>query len=288
MKHQVAVIALITVFAISVFVNQPAYAQSDSVSVNVALEHLNVELTYPAQVLPGQTITVNLQAKAKDSFRLNSLTLQVYFANSSSLRQLSSNTVAQDQSLTTGRQINKDVEVTVPVDAPRTSLFAVVSESARMSYYYYTYWAPYWYEYDNHSWPYFWAYPAYYYRTVTDNAIAPLTYIKATTPEYVTLQSQYQQQQQMLNQLQQMLNQSRAQNQQLQQNLQNAQNTISQRDSAIAGLNEQLASMQSTITLLEVVGIILAVAFVATVVLLIRRRRASAREESEEADIKQT
>jgi hypothetical protein len=281
MKHRSAVIVLIAVFTITLFLNQPTYAQSSSVSNNVTLQHLNVQLTYPAQVLPGESITVNVQAKAKDSFRLNSLTLQVYLANSSSLVQLTSATVAQDQSMTTGGQINKDVQVTVPADAPRTSLVAVVSENVRMTYYYYNYWAPYWYGYDNYSWPYFWAYPSYYYRTVTDNAIAPLTYIKATTPEYVTLQSQYQQ-------LQQMLNQTQAQNKELQQNLQNAQNTIAQRDSTIAGLNEQLASLQSTITLLEAVVVILAVAFIVAgvVAFLLRRGKARVREEPEEAEIK--
>jgi hypothetical protein len=281
MKHRSAVIVLIAVFTITLFLNQPTYAQSSSVSNNVTLQHLNVQLTYPAQVLPGESITVNVQAKAKDSFRLNSLTLQVYLANSSSLVQLTSATVAQDQSMTTGGQINKDVQVTVPADAPRTSLVAVVSENVRMTYYYYNYWAPYWYGYDNYSWPYFWAYPSYYYRTVTDNAIAPLTYIKATTPEYVTLQSQYQQ-------LQQMLNQTQAQNKELQQNLQDAQNTITQRDSTIAGLNEQLVSLQSTITLLEAVVVILAVAFivVGVVAFLFRRGKARVREEPEEVETK--
>jgi peptidoglycan hydrolase CwlO-like protein len=281
MKHKLALLALVVVFTISLFLNQTAYAQSSSVSNNVTLQHLNVQLTYPAQVLPTQSITVNLQAKAKDSFRLNTLTLQVYLANSSGLRQLTSATLAQDQSMTTGGQINKDVQVTVPADAPRTSLVAVVSESVRMTYYYYTYGAPYWYGYENYSWPYFWAYPSYYYRTVTDNAIAPLTYIKATTPEYVTLQSQYQQ-------LQQMLNQTQAQNKDLQQNLQSAQNTIAQRDSTITGLNGQLASLQSTITLLKVVVVILAVAFVvaAVVAFVTRRGKAGVQKEPEEAEIK--
>jgi hypothetical protein len=281
MKHKVAVLVLMAVFTVSLFLNQPAYAQSSSVSYSMALEHLNVQLTYPSQVLPGQSVTVNLQAKAKDSFRLNSLTLQIYLANSSSLRQLTSTTVAQDQSMSSGGQINKDVQITVPLDAPRTSLVAVVSESVRMTYYYYSYWAPYWYPYDNYSWPYFWAYPSYYYSTITDNAIAPLTYIQATTPEYVTLQSQYQQ-------LQQILNQTQAQNTKLQQDLQNAQNTVAQRDSTIAGLNEQLTSLQSTITLLEAVAVILAVAVVVAVVLLVRQRKTSVREKSQESENKKT
>jgi hypothetical protein len=286
MKRKVTVLVLIAVFAVSLFLNQPVNAQPSSVSNDVALEHLNVQLTYPSQVLPGQSITVNLYAKAKDSFQLNSLILQVYLANSTSLRQLASITVAQDQSMSIGAQITKDMQVTVPIDAPRTSLVAVLSESVRTTYYYYSYWAPYWYPYDNYSWRYFWVYPSYYYRTVTDNAIAPLTYVKASTPEYLALQSQYQQLQQLLNQTQQLLNQTQAQNGKLQRDLQNAQNTIAQRDSTISGLNEQLMSLRSTITLLEAVSVILAVAFVVAVVFFIRRGKASVRDEPEVAEIK--
>jgi len=275
MKPKAAVLILIAVFTASLFVNQPAYAQSSQVTNNVTLEHLNVQLTYPSEVLPGQSITVNLQAKAKDSFRLTSLVLQVYLADSSNLRQLTSTTVAQDLSMSSGGQINKDIQVSVPLDAPRTSLIAVVSESVRMTYYYYSYWYPYWYPYDNYSWPYFFAYPSYYYRTVSDDAITPLTYVKATTPEYVALQSQYQQ-------LQQTLNQTQAQNQQLQHDLQNAQNTIAERDSTIAGLNKQLSLLQGTLTLLEAVAVILAVAIVALAVMYFRRRKTSTQEESEE------
>jgi hypothetical protein len=288
MKHKVAVLVLIAVFTVSLFLNQSAYAQSSSVSYDVTLEHLNVQLTYPSEVLPGQSITVSLQAKAKDTFRLNSLTLQIYLSNSSSLRQLSSTIVAQDQSMSIRAQISKDIQVAVPLDAPRTSLVAVVSESVRMTYYYPSYWAPYWYQYEDHSWEYFWAYPSYYYRTITDNTIAPLTYVKATTPEYETLQTNYQQLQTNYQQLQQMLNQSQAQNQQLQMDLQDSQNTIAQRDSTISGLNEQLTSMQSTITLLETTAVILAAVVVVFVLLLIRQRKTNVRGESEETENKKT
>jgi predicted PurR-regulated permease PerM len=277
MKPEAAVLILIAVFAASLFVNPSAYAQSTQIINNVTLEHLNVQLTYPSEVLPGQSITINLQAKAKDSFRLTSLVIQVYLANSSSLRQLTSTTVAQDLSMSSGAQISKDIQVPVPLDAPRTSLVAVVSESVRMTYYYYSYWYPYWYPYDNYSWPYFYAYPSYYYRTLSDDAIAPLTYVKATTPEYVALQSQYQQ-------LQQTLNQTQAQNQQLQHDLQNAQNAIAQRDSTIAGLNKQLSSLQGTLTVLEAVAVILAVAIVALAVMYFRRGKTSTQEESEEPE----
>jgi septal ring factor EnvC (AmiA/AmiB activator) len=80
-----------------------------------------------------------------------------------------------------------------------------------------------------HSRTFFYVYyPSYYYSSSTDQAIAPLSYIKATTPEYIALQSEYQA-------LQQQVSQGQTQNQQL-------QTTISQQSATINQLNQQLAS----------------------------------------------
>jgi len=261
MKPKAAVLILIAVVTASLFVSQSVYAQSSQVSNSVSLSHLDVQLTYPSEVLPGQSVTLNVLAKAKDGFRLTSLLVQVYYADQNSLRQLTSTTVAQNLWMSKGDQINKDVQVAVPLDAPRTSLIALVSESVKVRYYDYSYYYyPYWYayEYDDHSYLFYYAYPTYYYLTFSDDAIAPLAYIRATTPEYVTLQSQYQQ-------LQQTLNETQAQNQKLQQDLQTAQNLIAQKDSTITDLNKQLASTQSMLTFVEVVAVVLGVAIIATV-----------------------
>jgi NADH:ubiquinone oxidoreductase subunit B-like Fe-S oxidoreductase len=80
----------------------------------------------------------------------------------------------------------------------------------------------------HHQTYYFAYYPSYSYGTSTDQAIAPLSYIKATTPEFVALQSGYQK-------LQQQVNQTQSQNRQL-------QITASQQSAAINQLNQQLAS----------------------------------------------
>jgi hypothetical protein len=214
-------------------------------------------------------------AQAKDSFQLTSLTVQVYLTDQNNLRQLLSTTVAQNTMMPSGNQINKQIQVTVPSDAPRTSLVALVTESVSMTSYsypyaYYPYWNGYWdgygmYSYGNYSngnrygygYPYYYySYPSYNYQSSSDNAIAPLSYVQATTPEYATLQSQYQQ-------LQQQLTQSQAQNQQLQQQLQASQNSTAQKDSTISNLNNQLSSAQGTTTLVEIVAVILAIAAVA-------------------------
>jgi len=206
--------------------------------------------------------------------------VQVYYVDRNSLRQLTSTTVAQNLWMSKGDQINKDLQVAVPLDAPRTSLIALVSESVKVRYYDYSYYYyPYWYayEYDDHSYPFYYVYPTYYYATFSDNAIAPLAYIRATTPEYVTLQSQYQQ-------LQQTLNETQAQNQKLQQDLQTAQNLIAQKDSTITDLNKQLASTQSMLTFVEVVAVVLGVAIIATVVLYFGRGKTSARKDTEQQE----
>jgi len=97
------------------------------------------------------------------------------------------------------------------------------------------------------------SYPQYSYVTLTDTGIAPLSYVNATTPEYTSLLSQYQAQQQQLSQaqsqnqnLQQQISQLQTQLQQLQNNFQNAQGTISQASSDNSNLNSQLNDANST------------------------------------------
>ncbi len=259
MNLKFALLIITVVATSSLFVNQTVYAQSNQVSNSLSLSHLSIQLTYPSEVLPGQSVTVNVEAKALDNFQLNSFFIQVYLADPNTLRQLTSTTAAENVWMYSGDQINKDIQVAVPLDALRTSLIALVSENVRTTYYSYSY------SYDwmgNYSYPYQFASPSSYSRTVSDDAVTSLTYIKAATPEYTALQSQYQQLQQSLNQTQGSLKQTQAQDQKLQADLQNAQNTITQKNSTIAGLNQQLASLQNTVTLLEAISAILVVLIV--------------------------
>jgi hypothetical protein len=254
----------IVLFAVlaSISLTQPTYAQSMQVST-ANLTYLNVQATYPSEVLPANSVSVHVQATAKSSIELLSLTAQIYYADGASLRQLTTSTIASNVYMSNGYQVSKDIQVTVPQDAPRTSLIAQFSEKVQSNYYNY-YYSPYiyyygyndsypYYRYYYHSYPYYYygAYSAYSYSTATDGGVAPLSYIKATTPEYITLQTEYQM-------LQQQLAQSQDQNQQLQQNLQNAQNTITQQNAAIANLNQQLSSAETMVGTLQVVSIALA------------------------------
>jgi hypothetical protein len=234
--------------------NPLVYAQSSQVVGRVSLTHLNVQLTYPSEILPGQSVTLGVQAQAKSSFQLASLTMQVYYVDPQlGLRQVASATVAQGLSMSSGGQINKVVQVTIPTDAPRTSLIARVAENVTLTVFI---------VYNNG--PSTQAAP--YYSSTSDDAIAPLTYIMSPTPEYVALQSQYQTLQSQYQQVRQGLNQSLAQNVKLQQAAQSEQAAQSQ----MAGLTAHLKGM---VTLLESTSAILGVAFVALAVVYLRRVR---------------
>jgi len=231
---------------------------------------MTVQLSYPSEVLPGQSLTVNLQSKATDNFKLVSLTVNVYYATAKSLRLIVSETISKDVTLRKGDQISRDFQFAVPSDAPRTSLVALISEKVRLTYYdySYSYFYPYYYPYWNYSYPYyypFFVFPAYstYYVSVVDEEIAPLSYIKATTPEFVSLQSEYEL-------LQQRLTQTQAENEQLKQDLQAARNTINDRESTIANLTEQLSSAQGLIQLLEI-GVVALVIVVAVLSFMVAK-----------------
>lgn len=269
-------VLLLGVVAVSLSNGQPVFAQTSQNSYTVNLNYLTVRLSYPSEVNPGDSVTVNLQATAKSYVDAVSLTAQIFYADGNSLHQLASATIGNNYYMGSASSLSKQMQFTVPQSAPRTSLIASLTENVQSTSYSYYYGYPAYYaSYYNSSSPscysypdwydYYYGYctyygtayaiPSYSYSTVTDAGVAPLSYIKATTPEYVSLQSEYQM-------VQEQLTQSQAQNQQLKQNLQDAQNTIAQRDSTIANLNQQLSSTQTTIRTLEAGVAVLAVLIV--------------------------
>ena len=243
--------------------------------------------------MPGDSVTVNLQATARQNIASLSLAAKIFYPDGANLHQLASATFNSNY-MNNGGSFSKAIQFTVPQDAPRTSLFATLTEdveTAYVNYYYYPaynysyspycyydhhhYYCQYYYGgYYNYSSPYcyydqyygyycqyyYMTYPSYSYATTTDTSLAPLSYIKATTPEYVSLQSQYQTLQQQLaqsqsqnQQLETQNQQLQNQNQQLQQNLQNAQNTNSQKETTISNLNQQVSATQDINRTLEAV-----------------------------------
>jgi hypothetical protein len=259
-------VPILAILVASLAFSQPVVAQSAQSNFTVNLTYLTVQLSYPAQVSPGATVTVNMQANTKSSSISSvSLTAQIYYATGVDLRQLTTATVVKNTY--SGNSLTKQVQFSIPQDALRTSLMAVLTEQVQTfyaTYYYYPtahnnsssycYYSPYW----SYNCYYGYANPSYSIDTSTDSGVAPLSYIVATTPEYTSLQSQYQSiqsqyqtAQQQYQALQQQLAQSQAQNQELNQNLQNAQNSSAQKDASITNLNQQLNTTQNTMTILE-------------------------------------
>lgn len=188
--------------------------------------------------MPGETVSVSVQANPKSSsVYLQNLTATIYYADVAGLHLISTQTIVTDSAnsyapYATGSFV-RNFTVSVPQNAPRTSLVAVFSETVHSAYYYgYPCVIDVFLGYCTFQYGWYTSYP---YRTTIDDAIAPLSYIEATTPEYVSLQSTYQMVQQQLNQTQLQLKQSQTQNQQL-------QNVISQQNATINKLNQQLAS----------------------------------------------
>ena len=249
---------------------QLAYGDSAQASASVTLQYFGIQVQYPSVVLPATNTQVHIQAIAKSAVNLNSLTASIYYVDGTNLHQLVSATILSNQYVVSGDAFTKDLQVIIPQGIPRTSLFATFTESVQVSNVSSYSYPPYNYGYDNACSSYSYNnmqncyYNTYYnsyssnaqysYITTSDTIISPLSYVNATTPEYNSLLSQYQTQQQQLSQaqsenqnLQQQVNQQnqqisqlQAQNQQLQQNVQNAQGAISQRDSDNSNLNSQL------------------------------------------------
>lgn len=277
--HCLLLALIMSAVLVSFAYSRPVLAQSSQITFTTNLTYLMVKLSFPSEVMPGDSVTVNLLANARKTLGSVSLTAQIFYSDGSNLHQLTSATVSNNY-MSSGSSLSKQIQFTVPQDAPRTSLVASLSESVQITSYSY-YYSPYYYNYSNpncyyyygsctyygYSYPYTYAYPSSPYGTTTDSAVAPLSYIKATTPEYISLQSQYQA-------LQQQLAQSQAENQQLNQNLQNAQNTNAQQNATIANLNQQLSSRQGTVSGLEVAAVALLVIAIGLFAALMRKGKA--------------
>jgi len=269
---------VIVVVALSICLPGVTLAQSSQQSYTVSLVWFTLQVTYPSEVMPDDIFNVTVQGTpTSSSVYLQNLTATIYYVDSSGLHQLATQVLVSNPtssygyygyygSVPTG-SFSKSFTVSVPQDAPRTSLEALFSEATQYNNYPYNY-GSYPFSYWYFGGPLYYSYYPYSQAASgsTDQAIAPLSYVKATTPEYVALQSQYRM-------LQQQLNQTQAQNQQLQQQLQALQNSNAQKDSTISNLNNQLSSAQETITLVEIVAVLLAIAVVALAVLHFKPER---------------
>jgi hypothetical protein len=192
---------LLIVLVASLALNYPVLAQSSQTSYTVNLNYLTVNLSYPSQVLPGDNVSVNVQASAKRSLDSVSLNVQIFYSDGSALHQVGSATVNSNY-MNSGSRMTKTIQFTIPQDAPRTALVASVTENVQSTYYGYSsafypmnynnynysssncYYYPDWYYYDygycNYNYgypyyPYYYAYPSDSYDTITDSGVAPVS-----------------------------------------------------------------------------------------------------------------
>ncbi len=129
-----AIIALMVGILFLTPIVQPAFADSSQVTSSVNLQNFAIQVQYPSIVMPGVNVLVQIRASAKSSFTLNSLNTQVYYADGSNLHQLSSATIASNQYVSSGNTFTQNVQVSIPQNMPRTSLFATFTESVKLSY----------------------------------------------------------------------------------------------------------------------------------------------------------
>ena len=281
MRIKVTLLVAVIFLALSASFGQ-VHGQPAQASYTVNLNSFTLQVTYPSEVTPGENVTINLQATPKTSTYLVALLATVYYADSAGLHLVGTQTLVSNTKYAYGSYgvtptggFSASFTVAVPQGAPRTSLVAVFSETVQSNNY----------NYDYYDYGYVFGcsdpilcvsyYPSNSYNTGTDDAIAPLSYIKATTPEAVALQSQN-------HLLEQQLNQTQAQNQQL-------QLTVSQDNATIGSLRQQLAAASNVAQTYQTVAfgaIIVAIALAVAAVFLMLRKRTEGRYDktAEEVD----
>jgi hypothetical protein len=234
-----------------------AFAQSSQESYTVTLNAFTLHVTFPSEVMPGDVFNVSVQGTPTGTpVYLQNLTATIYYADSSGLHQVATQVLVSNPANSYGYygssptgSFSKSFTVTVPRDAPRTSLVTLFSEATQYSNYpYYSSYEPYPFSYWYFGDPLFYSYYPSFTAT-TDQAISPLSYIRATTPEYVALQAEYRM-------LQQQLNQTQTENQQL-------QTTLTQQGVKIDQLTQQLAAANTTAQTYEVAASVLAIIAIA-------------------------
>ena len=261
-----------------------AFGQPTQATYTVRLNEFSLLVTYPAEVMPGDNVTVSIQGTPTgNAVFLQSLTVTIYYADASGLHQLlSANLVNSPNAFNnynnyynnyeiygyyTG-SFSKNVTLNVPETAPRTSLVALFSEIVQPNYNSYGGYANTYPYYHNNPYGYqgipyypyspYYVSPAYYpysyspYSYNSDQAVAPLSYIRANTPESMSLQSENQM-------LQQQLNQVQSQNQQLQTKLSDQNATINQQTQQLASINGTVQTYQTLALALGILSVILLV-----------------------------
>jgi len=167
--------------------------------------HFEIDLTYPNATKPGDSISISVKAKAKGTTQIKELTfnLDAYTLDGGLLR-IGELTLVKKKLVRSGDSWSQTFNVTVPSDTPRSTLIGSFTEVWDDPVYYvivvynesapvvidWWYWDPdpyYWWSRKG-VWPY-----GYYYDFKTLSTLSEpiaLSYVLATTPEYVKLKSE--------------------------------------------------------------------------------------------------
>ena len=177
-----------------------------SIHATCSTSHFEIDLTYPNATEPGDSISILLKAKAKGTTQIKELTfnLDAYSLDGGLLR-IGELAIVKKKLVRSGDSWSQTFNVTVPSDTPRSTLIGSFSEVWDEPVYYvvvvYNDTAPVvidWWWYWDHE-PYYWwsrkgVWPyGYYYDFKTLSTLSEpiaLSYVLATTPEYVKLKSE--------------------------------------------------------------------------------------------------
>jgi len=189
----------LVVFSVMLLAISPANAVT--INRRFSLAYFDVDVAYPDNGKPGESVTISVVATAKKDCEVQDLSVELFaYSTAGDPRLIGSASVLKQTSAVSGNSFQRTVAIGIPADVPRSFLMAVVSENVRTysySYsYYYSYYYPYWWSYNVSR--YWWSWhPVYYgYRTYVDTVdkeTGPLTYVLATTPEYTQLKANYDQ-----------------------------------------------------------------------------------------------
>jgi len=170
--------------------------------------HFEIDLTYPNATKPGDSISISAKAKAKSTAQIKELTFNLHaYTSDGGLLRIGELEIVKKKLVKSGDSWSQTFNVTVPSDTPRSTLVGSFSEVWDEPIYYvfvvyndsvpapvvidwWRYWDPdpyYWWDRKG-VWPY-----GYYYDFKTFSTLSEpiaLSYVLATTPEYVRLKSE--------------------------------------------------------------------------------------------------
>jgi len=188
---------IVSLLVLAVFLANAASVSAAPDQRRFSLVYFDVDVAYPANGKPGETITASITATAKKDCEVQDLSVELFvYSASGDPRSIGSTSIAKQVSVVSGNSFQKSAAYTIPTDAPRSFLMAVASETIRTYSYTYSYYYgyPYWWWYNASRYWWGW-YPVYYgwrsYADTVDKEAGPLTYVLATTPEYIQLKADY-------------------------------------------------------------------------------------------------